>query len=106
MSGALSRAAPFVAATILLPLCVLWPWWLGVWLLGTAILLRPRLTLVGKFEKSLGLSRREARIYAYHASLVVLPQFCGMLRFYLGRAASRPLTNARILPRGGSEAAV
>ncbi len=100
-----ARSAPFAAATILLPLCALWPWMLAAWLLGAAILLRPRLALAGRFGKSLRLSRREARVYAWHASLVVIPQFLGMLRFYLGRAFSRPLTNARILPKGGSEAA-
>ncbi len=98
------RSAPIAAATAVLPLCIFQPWISVLWAVCLAILMRPRLILAGKFEQQLGLSRREARIYAWHASLVVLPQFLGMLRFYAGRVLSRPLTNARMLSRGGTRA--
>jgi glycosyltransferase involved in cell wall biosynthesis len=101
----IARAVPFAVATAALPLCLLSGYYLLAWAACVAILLRPRLLLVGNFARDLSLARREARLYAWHASLVVLPQFLGMLRFYAGRALSRPLTNARLLPGSGGKAA-
>ena len=94
------RALPFFAGLAVLPLSVHSPWLLAVTAAGLAALLRPRLWLVGRFRRDLGLGREEARTYAWHASMVVVPQCLGMFRFYIGRAISRPLTNRRILASG------
>ena len=62
---------------------------------GAAALLRPRMFLVDKFKKQHSLTIREARIYAWHCSLAVIPQFFGVFRYYLGKAFNRPLRNRR-----------
>jgi hypothetical protein len=64
-------------------------------LFGSLILLRPRLLLVGKFSTDLAINIREAKTYAWHASLSVVPQFFGMLRFHWGRISGKRLTNRR-----------
>ena len=92
------RTLPFLVGLASLSLIPLSPWVCVAPILGTAILLRPRILLVGEFQSSLSLTRQEARTYAWHASLVVIPQFFGMLRFLFGRLFSRPLTNQRLLP--------
>lgn len=76
--------------------------WLSPWLLVPAILalllfLRPRLTLAGRFARTLGLTNKQAGVYAWHATLVVVPQFFGLLRFHWGRLTGRPLTNKKVL---------
>lgn len=72
------------------------PWLLAGTVLGTAALLLPRILRVARFQSALGLSRPQARLYSWHAALVVVPQFFGVLRYYMGRLVSRPLTNKRI----------
>jgi GT2 family glycosyltransferase len=62
---------------------------------GTGLLLRPRLFLVRKFMQQHDLSRRQAKRYAWHCSLVVLPQLFGAVRFYAGKWLKRPLRNQR-----------
>jgi len=64
---------------------------------GTGLLLRPRLFLVNKFKRLHSLSPREAKWYAWHCSVVVVPQFWGVVRFYWGRWIKRPLRNRRRL---------
>jgi glycosyltransferase involved in cell wall biosynthesis len=98
------RALPFLIGLVALPFAVLSPWAAFVFLAVTAILLRPRLVLVEKFRKLFSLTKPEARTYAWHASLVVIPQFFGMFRFYIGRLLSRPLENRRILPKAAQGA--
>lgn len=93
------RAAAFMVGLASLPLAFLDPWGCVLPVAGFLFLIRPRLRLVGRFQADLGLSRRQARIYSWHASLVVLPQFFGMLRFHLGRLLSKPLSNGRKRPR-------
>jgi len=98
VSRILLRSVPFIVGLIaIIASFYCSPWLLVMPLVGAVTLLRPRIFLVRKFQESLSLSRREARIYAWHASLVVLPQFLGMLRFFLGRLLSLPLTNRRML---------
>jgi GT2 family glycosyltransferase len=63
---------------------------------GTAALLRPRIFLVDKFKTQHSLTTREARIYAWHCSLAVIPQFLGVFRYYLGKSFNRPLRNRRL----------
>ncbi|MBZ4218574.1 MAG: glycosyltransferase [Chlorobium sp.] len=63
--------------------------------LGTGILLNPRLFKVNKFMRENNLNNIEARIYAWHCSLVVIPQLFGLIRFYVGLITNNPLTNKR-----------
>jgi glycosyltransferase involved in cell wall biosynthesis len=62
---------------------------------GTVLLLGPRLFKVDKFMKENRLDRNDAKKYAWHCSLVALPQFFGIIRFYAGRAFNKPLKNRR-----------
>ncbi len=65
---------------------------------GTGLLFRPRLFLVNQFKRQHNLTTRQARRYAWHCSVVVLPQVLGVARFYLGKWAKRPLRNRRPAP--------
>jgi cellulose synthase/poly-beta-1,6-N-acetylglucosamine synthase-like glycosyltransferase len=60
---------------------------------GLFLLLFPRLFRVDAFMKNLGLNRQEARIYAWHCSLVVIPDIFGVVRYYYGKISNRPLRN-------------
>lgn len=73
------------------------PWPLGALGvgLGLFLVLYPRLRRVDAMAAALGLSRDSARRYAWHCSLVVLPQFAGVLRYVWGAATGRPLRNRR-----------
>jgi len=93
------RGGGFVAGWLGLVLVVLSPGALVLPLLGTLLLVQPRLTAVNGFRSSLNLSDREARTYAWHASLVALPQFFGVLRYWGGRLTGRPLTNRKLKKR-------
>jgi glycosyltransferase involved in cell wall biosynthesis len=62
---------------------------------GSVLLCSPRLFRVEKFMKEHNLNRKEAKTYAWHCSLVVLPQMFGMFRFYAGHLFNRPLRNRR-----------
>ena len=62
---------------------------------GCSMLLSPRLFKVGKFMRENNLSRTDAKKYAWHCSLVVLPQFFGIIRFFVGCSLNKPLTNKR-----------
>lgn len=62
-------------------------------MLGTILLLMPRLFKVRQFIREQKLNKVEARRYAWHCSLVVLPQLAGVLRFHAGRFIGIPLRN-------------
>ena len=62
---------------------------------GVPLLFSPRLFKVGKFMQENKLTRKEAKIYAWHCSAVVLPQLAGVARYYAGAIAGRPLRNKR-----------
>ena len=62
---------------------------------GSLALLRPRIFLVDKFKKQHNLGTSEARIYAWHCSLAVVPQVLGVFRYHLGKIFNRPLRNRR-----------
>ncbi|TCD48551.1 glycosyltransferase [Chlorobium sp. N1] len=62
-------------------------------LAGSTLLFMPRILRVGQFMREHKLDRKEARRYAWHCSLVVLPQLAGVLRFHLGRISAKPLRN-------------
>lgn len=63
--------------------------------LGLFLLLYPRLLRVKAMAAALGLPRDLARRYAWHCSLVVLPQLAGVVRYALGALTGRPLRNRR-----------
>ena len=60
---------------------------------ASALLLSPRLFKVDKFMLENKLNRSEAKKYAWHCSLVVIPQLFGILRYYSGRILNKPLKN-------------
>ncbi|NTW52114.1 MAG: glycosyltransferase [Chlorobiaceae bacterium] len=64
-------------------------------LAGLTVMLTPRLLKVGKFMSGNNLNKAEAKRYAWHCSIVVLPQLFGILRFQLGRLSGKPLRNKR-----------
>ncbi len=57
------------------------------------LLFFPRLFRVKNFMKDKGLSIEHARLYAWHCSVVVIPQFSGMLRYKIGKILQSPLRN-------------
>lgn len=67
-------------------------------LFGLALILYPRLFRVGAFSQYKNLSQAEARRYAWHCSLVVVPEFFGIARYRIGKWLGRPLRNRR--PQG------
>lgn len=64
-------------------------------LAGLSVLLSPRLLKTGKFMSDNKLNTADAKRYAWHCSVVVLPQLFGVLRFQLGRLVNKPLRNKR-----------
>ena len=62
---------------------------------GSTMLLSPRLFRIEKFMREDTLNRKEAKRYAWHCSLVVLPQLFGIIRFYAGQLFNKPLKNRR-----------
>jgi len=69
--------------------------------LGVSLLLRPRIFLLPKFKELYGLSTSESKKYSLHASLVVIPQFFGFLRYHGGRLLNLPLRNKAAKLRTG-----
>jgi protein involved in polysaccharide export with SLBB domain/glycosyltransferase involved in cell wall biosynthesis len=64
-------------------------------LLGAGLLFYPRVFRVGAFSRAKNLPLAEAKRYAWHCTLVVLPEFLGATRYWFGKAAGRPLRNRR-----------
>jgi cellulose synthase/poly-beta-1,6-N-acetylglucosamine synthase-like glycosyltransferase len=62
-------------------------------ILTLILLFGPRIFRVKKFKEAMDLTEEQARVYAWHCSLVVLPDILGVIRYYLGKAADRPLRN-------------
>lgn len=59
------------------------------------LLLFPRIFRVNYFALAKELSHREAKTYAWHCSLAVLPQFFGVVRFSVGKLFGCPMKNQR-----------
>ena len=62
---------------------------------GTTMLLSPRLFRIKKFMHENNLNKTEAKKYAWHCSMVVIPQLFGIMRFYFGQLLNKPLKNKR-----------
>jgi glycosyltransferase involved in cell wall biosynthesis len=89
------RGGCFFLGLLLLPSALLSPWLLFLPAIAALLTLRPRLMLSGKIGVEMNLSRSDARLYSWHASIVVIPQFLGMARYWLGKKLARPMTNSR-----------
>lgn len=59
------------------------------------LLLYPRIFRVRYFMEDKQLNRSQARVYAWHCSMVVLPDIFGVVRYYLGKLCRRPLRNKK-----------
>lgn len=64
-----------------------------LWVPALLILLYPRLFSVQRLKTQKDLSQKEAIFYAWHCSVVVIPQFFGVLRYYVGDLLKLPLRN-------------
>ncbi len=64
-------------------------------ILFVLILFKPRIFNSKRISKELDLDKFEGKIYLYHSSIVVIPQFFGLIRFYLGLLLKKPLVNKR-----------
>lgn len=58
--------------------------------IGLCLLFSPRLFMVEKFMHDRQVDRALAKTYAWHRSLVLLPQFFGLLGYHSGWVARRP----------------
>jgi len=65
-------------------------------IIGALLLLfYPLFFRISWFMKDKKLDRAKARIYAAHCSLVVIPEFFGLMRFFAGLIFNKPLRNKR-----------
>lgn len=87
------RGSAFILSGISLLLSLQNPTYLISFILFLAIAFRPRLLLVNYFMTNMKLNRDEAKKYAWHTSLVVLPQYIGIIRFLIGKFFNKPLKN-------------
>lgn len=69
------------------------PLWLMLSLLGLPLVLYPRLFSIDALMREKGLNRKDAKKYAWNCSLVVLPQFFGILRYLFATMYNAPLRN-------------
>ena len=63
--------------------------------LGVLLLFYPLFFRISWFMKDKKLDRAKAEIYATHCSLVVIPEYFGLLRFFAGLILNKPLKNKR-----------
>jgi glycosyltransferase involved in cell wall biosynthesis len=78
------------------------PWWLGLWIPGLFLLLFPRLCRVSYFVADKRISREKAKLYAWHCSLVVIPEVLGAARYMFGTITGLPLRNSPSRLKTGS----
>ncbi len=69
------------------------PWWLLTWAPAAGLLFYPRLRRVPRLAATKQIPLDKAKLYAWHCSLVVIPEFCGVLRYAWGVLSGRPLRN-------------
>lgn len=65
----------------------------GLFLIGILLLFFPRLFRVKYFKKDKNISYPQAKTYAWHCSLVVIPDILGVARYYWGKLLHCPLRN-------------
>lgn len=70
-----------------------WKTAFATWAAALVLLLFPRLFRVEAFRRNMDLSQLHARTYAWHCSLIVLPEFLGAMRYLIGLWIGRPLHN-------------
>lgn len=64
--------------------------------------LRPRIKLVDYFKTRYNIKPKEATLYSWHATLVVIPQLMGIIRYIIGKIINKPLLNkSKLLATGG-----
>jgi glycosyltransferase involved in cell wall biosynthesis len=73
------------------------PWFSLLFIPAFALVFYPSLFSMSYFSREMGLKPQDARRYALHCSLVVIPQFLGIMRFFLGKIIGMPLRNKRTL---------
>ena len=59
------------------------------------LLFFPRIFRLSYFMEDMKLPADKANIYALHCSVIVLPEFLGIVRFFIGQFTGRPLRNKR-----------
>lgn len=62
-------------------------------ILGVFLLLYPRLFSISKLMHMRKLNKKQAKIYAWYCSLIVIPQSLGLLRYFIGLYLHYPLIN-------------
>jgi len=62
---------------------------------GVLLLLFPRLFRVEYFQEDKRITSAQAKIYAWHCSLVVVPDIFGVMRYYFGKLLGKPLRNKK-----------
>lgn len=78
---------------LFLILSLLYSWWFLIPAL--VFLFFPRLFRVKSISKNMRLTMEEASLYSWHASIIVIPQFFGIIRYYYGKWFNKPLRNKR-----------
>ena len=97
-----ARGGGFVGFTLAgLILGVVHPLFLLLLFPGLLLLFYPFLFRTSWFMEHKKLNREMAMIYALHCSLVVIPQFFGVKRFFWGKLLNRPLRNKSSMLKTG-----
>ncbi len=63
------------------------------WIWSALLLFYPRIFSKRRIEREKGLTPEEASTYAWHCSFVVVPQFFGVARYYIGKWLNWPMIN-------------
>ena len=94
------RGGGFLSLTLLGLLGAFWNT-ISLALLIPAFLLLffPRIFRLSYFMRDKNLPEDQAKIYALHCSFIVLPEFLGLVRFFIGHLTGRPLRNKRVALR-------
>ncbi len=87
-------------APVLLVLMGVFGRWRPVWFSAAAYVLVRPLTRVSSIRERFDADWRTSLAYACHASLVVFPQFAGILRYFWAAISGHRLRNRGIQPRG------
>ena len=90
------RGGGFLGFALLAFLGLFQSFWAVLYLIpGLLLLFFPRIFRLRNFMDDKGLSQEQAKTYALHCSLIVIPEFFGLVRFYWGKITGKPLRNRR-----------